>query len=67
MGKVADFSWARPGGANLKAKGYTGVMRYLSHDTGKTLDASELADYRANGLAVGVFILALILYSSKKK
>jgi LysM repeat protein len=54
MSKVGDLSFARPGGAALKAAGYTGVMRYFSHDTGKNLSHDELVDYLNNGLDVGV-------------
>lgn len=54
MSKVADLSWARPGGAALKAHGFTGVMRYFSHDDGKNLSHDELVDYLNNGLDVGV-------------
>jgi peptidoglycan hydrolase-like protein with peptidoglycan-binding domain len=51
-----DFSWARPGGAAIKAAGKSFVMRYLYPDGqgGKGLDASEVADYRNNGLLIGV-------------
>ena len=51
---VIDFSWARPGAANIKAAGYGGVIRYLSSDTtGKTITLPELESYRAEGLDVG--------------
>lgn len=53
MSKVGDLSWARPGGAALKAAGFTGVMRYFSNDTGKNLSHDELVDYLNNGLDVG--------------
>lgn len=56
MSEGVDFSWSRPGGAAIKAAGKTFVMRYLYPDGqgGKGLDASEVADYRAHGLAIGV-------------
>lgn len=54
MSKVGDLSWARPGGAALKAHGFTGIMRYFSHDDGKNLSHDELVDYLNNGLDVGV-------------
>lgn len=54
MSKGIDYSWARPGAANIVAKGYTFVLRYLSHDSGKTLDAPDLNDLRSHGLDVGV-------------
>lgn len=54
MGNVIDYSWARPGGAAIKAAGYTGVIRYLSSDkTGKTMGSTELQDLRSNALDVG--------------
>jgi len=56
MAEGVDFSWARPGGAAIKAAGKTFVMRYLYPDGqgGKGLDLSEVQDYRAHGLAIGV-------------
>ncbi len=56
MSEGIDFSWARPGGAAIQAAGKTFVMRYLYPDGpgGKGLDLSEVQDYRAHGLAVGV-------------
>jgi peptidoglycan hydrolase-like protein with peptidoglycan-binding domain len=56
MSEGIDFSWARPGGAAIKAAGKEFVMRYLYPDGqgGKGLDADEVADYRANGLLIGV-------------
>lgn len=53
MTKLCDLSWARPGGAVIKAAGYSGVIRYLSDDTtGKTLGAAERDDYHASGLSI---------------
>ena len=44
MSQVLDYSWGRPGAANIKQAGYVGVMRYLSHDTtGKNLTAAKPA------------------------
>lgn len=54
MSKTADLSFDRPGGAALKAHGFTGVMRYFSNDEGKNLSHDELVDYLNNGLDVGV-------------
>lgn len=56
MTEGVDYSWARPGGAALQAAGKTFAVRYLYPDGpgGKGLDASELADLRAHGLAVAV-------------
>lgn len=52
MQKLCDLSFARPGGAAIKATGYSGVIRYLSRDTSKTLGAVERDDYLANGLSI---------------
>ena len=51
-----DYSWARPGGALLKAAGKHFAVRYLYPDGqgGKGLDASELSDLTANGVEVPV-------------
>lgn len=55
MTQVVDYSWARPGGANIKKAGYLGVMRYLSYDTtGKTIVPAEMAELKAAGLEVGL-------------
>jgi|GEM_PF-77859 len=54
MSKVGDLSYSRPGGAALKAHGFTGIMRYFSYDGGKNLSHEELVDYLNNGLDVGV-------------
>lgn len=54
--KGIDYSWARPTGAAIKAAGFDFVMRYVPFpgDQGKGLTVAELADLRANGLAVGL-------------
>lgn len=52
MELVADWAYGRPGGKNLKAAGFSGVARYLCTDPKKRLTVDEIADYRANGLAV---------------
>lgn len=51
-----DYSWARPGGATLKAAGKHFAVRYLYPDGqgGKGLDASELADLTNNGVEVPI-------------
>lgn len=48
-----DYSEYRPGGAEVKARGYHFVVRYLSGGTPKDITAPELADLHAQGLAVG--------------
>jgi LysM repeat protein len=47
-----DYSWARPGGRNIKNAGKVFVVRYLWPDGegGKGLDKGELNDLLANGL-----------------
>jgi LysM repeat protein len=53
MIKGLDYSWARPGGAAIKAAGYSFVCRYLSDDTtGKTLNSAEAKDLMENGLSI---------------
>lgn len=49
-----DYSWARPGGRNIKNAGKQFVVRYLFEDGqgGKGLDANELADLVNNGLEI---------------
>jgi LysM repeat protein len=51
-----DYSWARPGGAALKAAGKEFAVRYIPYPGhgGKGLNAAELADLRANGVAVAL-------------
>lgn len=51
-----DYSWARPGAAVLKAAGKHFAVRYLFDDGqgGKGLDASEIADFNANGVDVAI-------------
>lgn len=55
MSQVVDYSWARPGVANIKNAGYIGVMRYLSYDnTGKTVSRAEADEIRGAGLKLGL-------------
>ena len=55
MTQAVDYSWARPGAANIAAVGYVGAVRYLGRDTrGRDLGAGELAELHAAGLEVGV-------------
>lgn len=51
-----DFSWARPGGAAIRAAGNEFVMRYVPYrgDGGKGLEPEEVDDYHANGLSIGL-------------
>jgi LysM repeat protein len=51
--RILDYSYARPGGANIASAGYTGVSRYLSYNTdGKNLSPGERDDLRSHGLAI---------------
>lgn len=52
MAEAVDYSWARPGGAALKAAGKEAVGRYLYPGAGKGLGVSELADLINHGLSV---------------
>lgn len=56
MAEGVDYSWARPGGATLKAAGKSFAVRYVYPDGqgGKGLDASELGDLQAHGIEVPV-------------
>lgn len=51
-----DFSFGRPGAQAIVVAGYTFVLRYVPYlgDQGKGLTASEIRDYRAVGLAIGL-------------
>lgn len=52
---VLDYSYARPGPAQIAADGYLGVIRYLCHPgDSKRLTASERDRLHAAGLAVGL-------------
>ncbi len=61
-----DYSWARPGGRNIKNAGKQFVVRYLFEDGqgGKGLDASELADLVNNGLEI---VLVYEAYAASMK
>jgi hypothetical protein len=54
MGDVIDYSWSRPTPQSLRERGYTGAMRYLSHEPGKNLSARERDALWAAGIAVGL-------------
>lgn len=56
MAKGLDYSWARPGGAAIKAAGFQFVVRYIPYpgNGGKGLERPELDDLRANGIAVAM-------------
>lgn len=52
--KLLDYSFSRPDPATIVANGFGGVLRYLSPNAGKNLDASERDALRAQGLAIGL-------------
>lgn len=60
MARILDYSFARPSPAQIKAKGYVGVMRYLAPElkpgepNPKVIQAPEFAALLAAGLAVGL-------------
>lgn len=55
MSQLLDYAWGRPHTSKLKAAGYAGVLRYLSHDTtGKNLTRTEANELSAAGLYIGV-------------
>ena len=56
MTEGVDYSFARPGGAALRAAGKSFAVRYVPYqgDQGKGLKADELADLQANGIAVAL-------------
>jgi len=54
MVKLLDYSFARPDPSRVKAAGYSGVIRYLSHSASKTLTAAERDVLHANGLGIAL-------------
>lgn len=54
MALAADYSYARPTPAALRAAGFTAVLRYLSHEPGKNLSLAERDALHAAGLAIGL-------------
>jgi hypothetical protein len=53
-GKVADYSFARPDPAALKAAGFEGVMRYISPSSKKNLTKAEAKRLHDAGLWIGL-------------
>lgn len=53
---IADVSFGRESvtGAALVARGFVGVIGYVSKTPAKNLTAAEIADFRAHGLMVGL-------------
>lgn len=56
MIKGLDYSWARPGGATIKAAGYQFVVRYIPYpgNGGKGLEHAELNDLRKHGIDIAM-------------
>ncbi len=51
---IADYSFAHPDPARIKAAGYVVVVRYLSPDPAKNITPAELLALHALGLGVGL-------------
>lgn len=51
-----DFSWARPGGAAIKAAGFDFAIRYVPYPGhgGKGLSVAEIDDLHANGVSIAM-------------
>ncbi len=54
MTTFADYAWWPVSPAQLTALGFTGVMRYISHDGSKDITAQEIANLRAAGFDIGI-------------
>lgn len=54
MTKLIDYSFSRPDPTHIKSQGFEGVLRYLSPNAGKNLEAGERDALRAAGLAIGL-------------
>jgi hypothetical protein len=54
MTLILDYAWQKPTPAQIKAAGYSGVLRYLSPDASKNLSAAERDGLLAAGLSIGV-------------
>ena len=52
--RLLDYSYARPTPDQMKKASAVGVLRYLSHSSGKSLTANEATHLRAAGLQIGV-------------
>jgi len=57
--RMADYSWARPDLAALRAAGFSGVVRYVpgpgfAAHSGADIDAAELARLRAAGMSTAL-------------
>lgn len=52
MTELLDYSWSHPNLSQLKGLGITGVIRYVTGDTGKALTRAEIGQIKANGLTL---------------
>src|SRR5574337_59614 len=55
MGRLGvDYAWGRPGGAAIRAAGYTFAVRYIDYPgaAGKGITADEVVDLHSNGVAI---------------
>lgn len=50
---VIDIAWARPDPSEIAAKGYTGVIGYISRDASKCMSRAYIDACHAHGLDVG--------------
>lgn len=53
MRVVLDCSYSYPGAARAADYGAVGMIRYLSHESGKNWSAGQVADCQAHGLGLG--------------
>lgn len=51
---LCDYAWQHPSPAAVRAAGYVGVMRYLSHDPSKDITAAEATVLHAEQLGIGL-------------
>ncbi len=54
MTTFVDYAWWTPSPAQLTAMGFSGVMRYISHDGSKDITDQEVANLRAAGFDIGI-------------
>lgn len=54
MTLAIDYAWTHPDPAAIKRAGYSGVLRYFSHDSSKDITLAEVRRLHAAGLWVAV-------------
>lgn len=52
--QVIDYAWSGPTAQQIKQWGYSGVQRYISHDSSKDLSPAERDALRALDLTIGL-------------